>query len=498
MIMLPAFRHLAIRNKLRLMILGSSVVALALAGGIMGLFAQNWSRAETRRELVTLAGLIGDSAAAALQRNDAAGGARFVNALREDQNIRVGVVFREAGGVFAQFRRHDTEPLPRLPLPAEGFHPERLELVKPVLAESGARLGTVYLRADLARQQAFVRDCLGVVAAVGLAARLEPLVTGPINSLVQTSGQVRREENFAVRAPAAGTDELGQLVNAFNDMLAQIQLRDVELRRHRDHLGELVAQRTAELMQLNHALFQARDKAEDASRAKSSFLANVSHELRTPLNAIIGYSEMLIEDAEALGQPDSLKDLRNIRTAGRQLLTLINEVLDLSKIEAGKLTLHYEDFDLVALAREVLDTVRPLAVKAESRLELDAPPGGLPMHADHTKVRQTLMNLLGNACKFTERGEVRLRLATETVDGHPWVVLEVRDTGIGMTEEQLGRLFQAFTQADAATGRKFGGTGLGLAISRKFAEAMGGQLAATSTPHRGSTFTVRLPARPLP
>jgi signal transduction histidine kinase/DNA-binding response OmpR family regulator len=504
---LPTFRHLAIRNKLRLMILGSCAVALGLAGLLMSLFARTWSRAETQRELVTLAGLIGDSATAALQRDDTSAGLRFVNALRDNPNILAGVIFREPGGVFAQFRRHDAEPPPQLPLPAEGFHPERLELVRSIRSESGAVLGTVYLRADLARQQGFVRNCLGVVViavflaslvALASATRLERLITGPINSLVQTTGRVRREENFALRAPAAGTDELGQLVNAFNDMLAQIQLRDVELRRHRDHLGELIAQRTAELMQLNHALFQARDKAEDASRAKSSFLANMSHELRTPLNAIIGYSEMLIEDSEALGQPDASADLRRILISGRQLLTLINEVLDLSKIEAGKMTLHYEDFDLVALAREVFDTVRPLAAKNENRLELEAPPGGLPLHADHTKVRQTLVNLLGNACKFTERGEVRLRLAAEMVAGHPWVSLQVSDTGIGMTEEQLGRLFQAFSQADTATVRKFGGTGLGLAISRKFAEAMGGTLAVTSESNRGSTFTVRLPAKPLP
>ncbi|MEQ2007880.1 MAG: response regulator [Limisphaerales bacterium] len=430
-----------------------------------------------------------------------------MHALRENPNLLVAAVFREGGGLFAQFRRTEGDALPSAPLPAAGFHAERLELVRRVQSETGAVLGTVYLRANVAREQAFVRACmggaaaavlLGSIVALAFAARLERGITGPIQNVVDAAAQVSSEENFSIRAAAAGTDELGKLVNGFNDMLAQIQLRDVELRRHRDHLGELVAQRTAELMQLNHALFQAKDKAEDASRAKSSFLANVSHELRTPLNAIIGYSEMLIEDAEALGQEEARTDLRRILMAGRQLLTLINEVLDLSKIEAGKMTLHHEDFDLVTLARELFDTVRPQAQKNQNRLELEAPPAGMPMRSDVTKVRQTLLNLLGNACKFTRDGTVCLRLGSETVDDRDWAIIQVSDTGIGMTPEQLGRLFHAFSQADASTVRKYGGTGLGLTISRKFSEVLGGELNVTSKPNAGSVFTVRLPMRPAP
>lgn len=334
--------------------------------------------------------------------------------------------------------------------------------------------------------------------ALGLVTWLERAITVPVQELIDVSKQVSREENFALRVSVPATEELARQATAFNDLLAQIQLRDHELRRHRDQLGELIAQRTAELLQVNHALFQARDKAEDANRAKSSFLANMSHELRTPLTAIIGYSEMLIEEAEGLGQPDSVGDLQKIRASGRHLLELINEVLDLSRIEAGRMTLHYEDFDLATVVREVCDTVRPLAEKNHDRLECELPPAALKVHCDQTKIRQTLLNLLSNACKFTQHGQVRLRLAVENTAGCDWVVVTITDTGIGMTEEQVGRLFQPFTQADTAITRKYGGSGLGLTISKKFTEALGGQLDVTSKPNGGTTFTVRFPVRPQP
>jgi signal transduction histidine kinase/CheY-like chemotaxis protein len=234
---------------------------------------------------------------------------------------------------------------------------------------------------------------------------------------------------------------------------------------------------------------------EIANRHKSEFLANMSHELRTPLNAIIGYSEMLQEEAEDAGDSATYgPDLQKIHAAGKHLLELINAVLDLSKIEAGKMELYLETFDVPQMVRDIAAVVQPLAEKNANRIEVRCDEATGAMRADLTKVRQTLFNLLSNACKFTDHGTVTLRVDSEVVDGADWLRFAVSDSGIGMTPEQVGRLFQDFTQADAATGRKYGGTGLGLALSRRLCWLMGGDIGVESTPGQGSTFTVRLAA----
>jgi signal transduction histidine kinase/CheY-like chemotaxis protein len=231
-----------------------------------------------------------------------------------------------------------------------------------------------------------------------------------------------------------------------------------------------------------------------ADRHKSEFLANMSHELRTPLNAIIGYSEMLQEDAADLGVEQFTDDLKKVNAAGRHLLELINAVLDLSKIEAGKMELYLETFDVAGLVRDIAAVIQPLAGKNANRLEVGCPDQIGTMRADLTKVRQALFNLLSNACKFTERGMISLGVVREALDGQDWMVFSVSDTGIGMTPEQLARLFEVFSQADAATTRKYGGTGLGLALSRRLCRMMGGDVTVESESGRGSTFTIRLPA----
>jgi PAS domain S-box-containing protein len=257
-----------------------------------------------------------------------------------------------------------------------------------------------------------------------------------------------------------------------------------------------LAQDMTELKRVERELVRARDAAQEANRAKSVFLANMSHELRTPLNAVIGYSEMLQDVACERGQQDLLPDLARIRSSGRHLLGLINDVLDLSKIEAGKLQLSIDSVEVAPLMDDALSTVRPLAEKNGNRLEAAcAGPLGAIL-ADHTRARQVLFNLLSNACKFTENGLIRAEARRVRRKGMDWVEFRVTDNGIGMNAEQVERLFRPFMQADSSTTRKYGGTGLGLAISREFCLMMGGSLSVESELGKGSAFTVRLPADP--
>jgi two-component system, sensor histidine kinase LadS len=229
-----------------------------------------------------------------------------------------------------------------------------------------------------------------------------------------------------------------------------------------------------------------------ASQNKSQFVSSMSHELRTPLNAIIGLTEMMVTNAARFGTEKAQEPLRRVNAAGTHLLSLINEVLDLSKIEAGKLELNPEPVNLERLIDEVVGTAGQLAEKNQNRLIVEAQENVGALTADSMRLKQILLNLLSNACKFTKEGEVALRVR-KVADGRDWIELAVADSGIGMTAEQQAKLFQDFTQADSLTARRYGGTGLGLAISRKLARMMGGDVTVTSEPDKGSVFTVRLP-----
>jgi signal transduction histidine kinase/CheY-like chemotaxis protein/HAMP domain-containing protein len=245
---------------------------------------------------------------------------------------------------------------------------------------------------------------------------------------------------------------------------------------------------------LFHEIEEKSRQLEEASKHKSQFLANVSHELRTPLNAIIGVTEMLREDASDLNREDEIEPLDRVLHAGRHLLGLINDILDLSKIEAGKMEVHIEEFGIAPLIDDGVKTIETLAAKNNNRLMVECAPGIGVMQADQTRVRQALLNLLSNANKFTERGTVTVRAERRQEADRDWITMAVSDTGIGMTPEQVGKLFREFSQADSSTTRKYGGTGLGLAISRRFCQLMEGDITVESELGRGSTFTIRLPA----
>ena len=258
-----------------------------------------------------------------------------------------------------------------------------------------------------------------------------------------------------------------------------------------------LAQDITERKRVQQELLAAKEAAEAASRAKSHFLANMSHELRTPLNAVIGYSQMLQEICEERNIRDMASDLARIERSGRHLLSLINDILDLSKIEAGKMMNQPELFALKDVIEDVIETIRPLADQNRNQLSLRYPSRELTLFADVVKFRQTLMNLLSNACKFTEGGAVSVTVEQPHGDGQ-WLEVRVADTGIGMTSEQQSILFQPFSQVDDCTTRRFGGTGLGLAISRRFCRMMGGEITVQSEAGKGSIFTVRLPALSAP
>ena len=351
--------------------------------------------------------------------------------------------------------------------------------------DKAEQLGTLILIGSLA---------ISAALAAMLAAYTSAAIARPLEATTLIAQRVTEESNFDLQAPVTTSDEVGMLATSLNELIQR------------------VAEYTEDLQ-------EAKIAAEAANRSKSAFLANMSHELRTPLNAIINYSEMLQEDAQDSGSEDFLPDLEKIQTAGKHLLDMISDILDISKIEAGHVTLYLENFDVATMIEEVMTTAQPLVEKKGNALRLKTRGELGTMYADQPKVRQILLNLLSNAAKFTESGVITIgvervqnkkpkqkkqRKQTKRSQNDESsslnyssqiLIFRVTDTGIGMTDEQLQQIFKPFTQADASTTRKYGGTGLGLTISQRLCQILGGEISVESENGKGSTFTVKLPER---
>ena len=501
-------QNLSIKRKLMLITMLTSSIALLLSSASFLIYDLISFRHLLTQDLATQAEIIGYNSAAAMAFKDEPAATATLAALTAKDDIVAAVLYSPDGKMFAHYFRTEKSLPEVLPHGSQGkghrFDNGYLEVFQDVTL-NGEHLGTLFLQSDMrqwslrAKRYAsifFVFVFVSGFFALLVSSKLQRVISRPILHLEDTIRMVSANKNYEVRAIKTYGDEIGRLIDGFNTMLSEIQHRDSALRSANDQLKTRTNELEEEITHRRRAqeeLLKAKHAAEEASRAKSAFLANMSHELRTPLNAIIGYSEMLEEETQELGRIETVQDLQKIQAAGKHLLALINDVLDLSKIEAGKMGLHLETFDVTGLIEEIVTTLEPAATKNGNKVRVNMSEQVGMMRADITKVRQILFNLLSNACKFTDRGTVSIDVNQNTTEGQEWVCFRVSDTGIGITKQQKENLFKEFAQADTSISRKYGGTGLGLAITHRFVQLMKGRISVESDPGKGSTFTVYLP-----
>jgi signal transduction histidine kinase/FixJ family two-component response regulator len=501
-------QNLSIKRKLMLITMLTSSVALLLSSASFLIYDLISFRHLLTQDLDTQAQIIGYNSAAAMAFRDEPVATATLAALKAKDDIVAAVLYTPDGKIFAQYgpagKAAPATIPPKLARTGYRFEGGYFDVLHDVTL-NGERVGTLLLRSDMrewsfrAKRYAiifFVFVFASGLFALLLSSKLQRMISRPILQLEDTIRMVSANKNYEIRAVNTYGDEIGRVMDGFNNMLAEIQQRDTALLNANDQLHartEELEREVAQRQQAQEELLKAKHAAEDASRAKSAFLANMSHELRTPLNAIIGYSEMLEEETRESGNREAIQDLQKIQAAGKHLLSLINDVLDLSKIEAGKMTLHLESFDVPPMIRQIVSTLEPAAAKNGNVINVRIDENVGSMRADVTKVRQILFNLVSNACKFTDSGTVSINVEPITAEEQEWIRFEVRDTGIGITPTQQRQLFQEFAQADTSISRKYGGTGLGLAISHRFVQMMNGYIQVESEPGKGSTFTVLLP-----
>ena len=516
------FERMPLRWRLTLLI--TSICAITLLAAFAGYFVVELLkiRRSVTDRMETTQRLLVDNVTNILVQDPKATSFSLAS-LEADQTVVAAAVYSADNKLLAKFvRAGEVEYIP-LPRPITiNLSTEGVPIFRPLIHD-GQKIGAIYLKAKFAGLEKdrlleplrgmAILFLLSMLFAFFASRFMQRGISDPITRLAAAARQVATEGNYKVRVESKRAGgETGVLIEAFNSMLGTIQQRDADLLVAKDNAEtarERLAEINAMLEEVNRTLEEkVRDRtaelekmmltAKEANLAKSSFLAKMSHELRTPMNAIIGYSEILLEDATDGGNRSAMDDLGKILSAARHLLGLINDVLDLSKIEAGKMDLFLETFDVATVVRKAATTVAPLIEKKNNRLVVECGEQLGLMYADATKLRQVLLNLLSNASKFTTDGQITLRAGRgQTTQGES-IIIDVADTGIGMDVEQISRLFQSFTQADSSTTAKYGGTGLGLAISRQFARMMGGDITVESTPGKGSVFTARIPVQVAP
>jgi len=503
-----SLQNLSIKRKLTLITMLTSSIALILSAASFLIYDLISFRHLLSQDLITQAEIIGYNSAGAMEFKDEPAATATLSALTAKEDIVAAVLYSRDGKMFAHyFRGNKTLPtlLPsRLQKKGYLFEGGYLEVFHDVTL-NGEHLGTLFLQSDMRQWSVRAKRYASILAifvlisgllALLVSSKLQGLISRPILCLEDTMRMVSANKNYGVRAVKSYDDEIGRLIDGFNTMLSEIQQRDIALQSTNGELKTRTQELEQEIFQRRQTqeeLLNAKHAAEEANRAKSTFLANMSHELRTPLNAIIGYSEMLEEETRDSGKIENAQDLKKIQSAGKHLLSLINDVLDLSKIEAGKMGLHLETFDVSQVIEEMVTTLQPAAAKNANSIHVHLAKNVSVMKADITKVRQILFNLLSNACKFTDHGTISVNVEQIKVEDRDWIQFQVHDTGIGISAKQKENLFQEFAQADASIARKYGGTGLGLAITHRFVQLMKGQINVESEPGQGAIFTVQLP-----